>query len=83
MGVADLSCMDGEKARSDSPVQGLKLELDPPCSGCDPLVASAGQGLGAGMGRRAKPGLRGHAPVHVDVTRETEPTNGAHREDTK
>lgn len=74
MGVADPSSTGGETEarRNDSPVQGPKQELEPPRSGCDPLVAPAGRGLGAGMECRAKPGLRARAPVHQDVTRETE-----------
>ena len=76
MGVADPSSTDSETEarRNDSPVEDPKQEVEPPCSGCDPLVAPAGRGLGAGVGCRAKPGLRVCAPVHLDVTRETETT---------
>lgn len=47
VGVADPSFTDSETEarRNGSPVQSPKQELEPPFSGCDPLVALTGRDL--------------------------------------
>ena len=47
MGVADPSFTDSETEarRNVSPVQSPKQKLEPPFSGCDPLVALTGRDL--------------------------------------